>query len=413
MACRNTEDKLKLADMLSTFGMHFIEGGWPSVDTVDEAFFKRARQELSPSCFHKLVAMLPFAEGGREEEDRERARDSLALNVRNFGLAFTVLGADGEWVSKGCLARLVGQIKIIKEWERTAEGKLKTFVHLHNGFDAWRQDSSALLEIMSTLQEAGADALVVVDSGGIGTPWEISAMAKEMLQRKRTQEHGTWLGVSCSDNLELAAASALYAAKEGMELVTGTVNGLDGTTDLTTVIPVLQLKMKLELVEGQALRTLTRLSRTVNEQMNLPHRSNQPFVGNSAFAHKGGIHVAAVLKNEDSYQHIDPTLVGNQRRVLISELSGRGNIMSKVEEFGMLGQQGGALKSGERQGKDEDWKQRSGEILKSVKELERKGYTFEGAEASVDLMIRRSLPEYRPAFTVVEYQVYNYDIEPT
>eukprot|EP00960_Hanusia_phi_P015945 470358-Hanusia_phi.AAC.1 len=411
--CRNTEDKLKLADMLSTFGMNFIEGGWPSVNLVDEAFFKRARQELSPSCFQKLVAMAPVVEGVSEEEERRRAKDLLALNVRNLGLAATVLGADGNWVTKESVARLASHIRHVREWEKTTEGRLNIFVHLHNGFDAWRQDKLRLFNIISELQEAGADGLLIVDNGGIGTPWEIAELARELVQRKQARKETTWLGISCSDNLELAAASALYAAKEGMELVTGTVNGLEGTTDLTTVIPVLQLKMKLGLVESQALRSLTRLSRTVNEQMNLPHRSNQPFVGNSAFAHKGGIHVAAVLKNEDSYQHIDPTLVGNQRRVLISELSGRGNIMSKVEEFGMLGQQGGALKTGEKQGKDEEWKQRSGEILKSVKELERKGYTFEGAEASVDLMIRRSLPEYRPAFSVVEYQVYNYDIEPT
>ncbi len=129
---------------------------------------------------------------------------------------------------------------------------------------------------------------------------------------------------------------------------------------------------------------MTSLSRAIDEVANLPHRTNQPFVGNSAFAHKGGIHVAAVLKNEDSYQHINPMVVGNQRRVLISELAGRGNIMSKVEELGMLGQKGGALNGGGgSSGGKEDWKKRSGEILKSVKDLEKKGYTFEGAEASV------------------------------
>jgi len=193
------------------------------------------------------------------------------------------------------------------------------------------------------------------------------------------------------------------------------LNGFGGSVDLAALIPILQLKMGHKMVTAEALAGLTRLSRAIDEQLNLAHRSNQPFVGMSAFAHKGGIHVAAVLKNEDSYQHINPKIVGNQRRVLISELSGRGNIMSKVEELGMLGQQGGALQSADsaKATSKAEWKQRSGDILKSVKDLEQKGYTFEGAEASVDLMIRRTFEEYVPAFSVQSYQVYNTDLSPT
>jgi len=224
----------------------------------------------------------------------------------------------------------------------------------------------------------------------------------------------TLLGVGCREQTELSVAATLYAARQGAGVLAGTVNGFGSCADLAVLIPVLQLKMGHALVSPAALAGLTSLSRAIDEVANLPHRINQPFVGMSAFAHKGGIHVAAVLKNEDSYQHIDPKVVGNQRRVLISELSGRGNIMSKVEELGMLGQKGGALSGGASGGgSTSDWKQRSGEILKSVKDLEKKGYTFEGAEASVDLMIRRTFENYVPAFMVQSYQVYNTDLTPT
>jgi len=227
--------------------------------------------------------------------------------------------------------------------------------------------------------------------------------------------NGSKLGISCKDHAELSVAASVYAAKQGAHVLGGTMNGFGGSVDLAALIPILQLKMGHKMVTAEALAGLTRLSRAIDEQVNLAHRSNQPFVGMSAFAHKGGIHVAAVLKNEDSYQHINPKIVGNQRRVLISELSGRGNIMSKVEELGMLGQQGGALQSADsaKATSKAEWKQRSGDILKSVKDLEQKGYTFEGAEASVDLMIRRTFEEYVPAFSVQSYQVYNTDLSPT
>lgn len=279
----------------------------------------------------------------------------------------------------------------------------KVIVQIHDFFDVVRSDPNTALETVKAASDAGAAVVTLVDSRGAATPWEMQGFFEKAV----AVAGDAVIGAAARDDAELAVAATLCAVRSGARLVQGAINGFENNANLASVIPVLQLKMQKEVIPKDSLAGLTSLSRFLDEQMNQPHKASQPFVGNSAFAHKGGIHVAAVLKNEDTYQHIDPKLVGNQRRVLISELSGRGNIMSKVEEFGMLGQSGGNIKG------DPEWKERSGAILKTVKELEQKGYTFEGADASVDLMIRRSMPTYRPPFAIVEYSVHNEDENPT
>jgi len=405
----NAVDKAKLAVLLDEFGMSIIEGGWPTVYTQDKVFFRRAQNDYPASTRAKLVAMAPAPTDDAPEEaptPEEANAQLLKSKSGHVGLAFTLLGIDNSWLSDTSVEQTCSSLKALKAGldEREEEGG-KVVLQAHNFFDAWREDRAKCESILNKLLDCGVGVLLLVDSGGGATPWEIGETTKEAAAVFGGK--GALVGVGCKDNSELAVASSLYGVKSGAEVVMGAVNGYDSCADLTSIIPILQLKTGRTLVAEERLAGLTKLSRAVDEQVNSAHRINQPFVGQSAFAHKGGIHVAAVLKNEDSYQHINPVVVGNERRVLISELSGRGNIMSKVEEFGMLGQSGGG------QGKNEDWKQRSGGILKTVKDLEQKGYTFEGADASVDLMIRRSMPAYRPAFTVVESMVDNRDVQPT
>ena len=406
----SVEDRIKVAQMLDEFGTHYIEAGWPTVNPRDRVFFVRALDELEPQAFRKLVAMAPLMGEGGDDNPVQVSEALLNTGAACVGVALNVAaltsGADAVRVLQETLRLLV-----------LDDAKRTVVVQLHNAMHAYKDDPSGVQSVVSAICRGRADLAMLVDSGGTATPWEVEEMVSDL---QCSVDWGkTKLGVGCKEQAELAVASTLYAARQGAEVLAGTMNGFGGALDLASLVPILQLKMGHQIVTPDALAGLTRLSRAINEQVNLPHSNSQPFVGQSAFAHKGGIHVAAVLKNEDSYQHIDPRIVGNQRRVLISELSGRGNIMSKVEELGMLGQKAGPLtrSAGDDRGDERqsgtDWKQRSGDILKTVKDLEQKGYTFEGAEASVDLMIRRTFEEYVPAFTVESYQVYNTDLSPT
>ncbi len=201
-----------------------------------------------------------------------------------------------------------------------------------------------------------------------------------------------------TQDCELAVANSLAAVHGGAVLVQGTINGYGertGNANLTSIIPALQLKMNYETSHGD-ISGLTRLSRFVEEIANQKHVPSRPFVGSSSFAHKGGLHAAAVLKDPRTYQHIDPADVGNERRVLVSELSGRKNIISKAREMGLADPETDA---------NFDWTESAKAVLKQVKELENKGYVFEGAEASVELMIRRTLPNYRPPFQLTDFTV--------
>jgi 2-isopropylmalate synthase len=200
------------------------------------------------------------------------------------------------------------------------------------------------------------------------------------------------LGVHAHNDSDLAVANTMAAVRAGVSHVQGTVNGYGercGNANLCTLIPNLQLKMERDVLPGQQLEELTRTARTVASIANQSLNRQAPYVGQSAFAHKGGIHVAAVRRNPDSYQHIDPALVGNEVRILVSELSGRGNLLSKAEQIGLKGRD----------------KEDMGEILQTIKELEHRGFTFEGAEGSVELMMRRSQPGYQAPFEMLDFMV--------
>jgi len=404
----NPEDRIKLAERLKNFGLDMIEGGWPTVYPLDRIFFKRVQAELTDDVRAALVAMAPVPAAADSEKV---VAELLASGTGHVGLALAAVGAEGVWASEQHVEQAATTIAALVAGLEGGAGR-HVIVHVHNAFDAWRRDREHVATMLRSLVAAGAGVVVLVDSGGGATPWEVDETVQALRGSHRDVLGDALLGVGCRDDSETAVASTLFAARSGAQVLSGCVNGFDLAVDLCTIIPALQLKMHAPMVSRETLAGLTTLSRAVDEQGNSPHRNNQPFVGQSAFAHKGGIHVAAVLKNEDSYQHIDPGIVGNERRILISELSGRGNIMSKVEELGMLGQKGGADSEGGG-AKPPEWKERSAAILRTVKDLEQKGYTFEGADASVDLMIRRSDPGYKPPFEVVEYQVNNHDREPT
>lgn len=240
---------------------------------------------------------------------------------------------------------------------------------------------------MKTAAINGANSVVLCDTNGGSLPWEIEEIVRDV----KGQLGNTAVGIHTHDDGGMGNANTLAAVRAGANQVQGTINGYGervANANLCIVIPDLQLKMGRDCVPPEKLRDLTELSRYVAEVANLTHDSHYPFVGASAFAHKGGIHVAAMLKNPLSYQHIDPTLVGNQQRSVVSELSGRGNIVDKAVQFGL---------------DTESLDLRR--VLDQIKTLENKGFTYEGAEASVELMLRRTHPAYVPPFELIDFMV--------
>ncbi|RME51935.1 MAG: citramalate synthase, partial [Caldilineae bacterium] len=243
----------------------------------------------------------------------------------------------------------------------------------------------------------GADAIVLCDTNGGCLPWQIAEIVRAVQTELfgadgelRPPAANVTLGIHAHNDSDTGVANTLEAVRAGCTHIQGTINGYGercGNANLVSVIADMQLKMDCQLVSPEKLKGLTELSRFVNELANLPHNTHQPFVGQSAFAHKGGTHVNAVVKNVMSYQHVDPAHVGNQTRVLVSELSGKDNIAVKREEFGLYG----LTREEERA------------VLRQIKHLENAGFAFESAEASVDLLLRRQKSDYAPPFKLIDY----------
>ncbi len=242
-------------------------------------------------------------------------------------------------------------------------------------------------DTLAAAVEGGADCVVLCDTNGGSLPWEVI----QLMEKAREAFPGMEFGIHTHNDGELAVANSLAAVQAGAVHVQGTINGYGercGNANLCSIIPDLELKMGYTCVPEGGLRHLTHLSRTVAEIANLAPDNHLAYVGKSAFAHKGGIHVAAVRRNVDSYQHIDPVTVGNEMRILVSDLSGRGNLMSKAEEFGLDVSSDAAVR-----------------VLEDIKVLENAGYVFEGAEASVAVRLHRQQPGYEPIFNLVDFTV--------
>ena len=386
-------DKLKIASRLDEFGVHYIEGGWPGSNPKDAAFFERAR---SMHFKHAKIAAFgsTLKKGLRPEQD-----SNIQALLASGTSVVTLVGKSWDLHVKDVLeATLEENLRMITESVVYFKTHGKEVVYdAEHFFDGYQVNPSYALKTLFAAAEAGADILVLCETNGGALPWEVEAIVSQV-----KAEFTRWsslyptlphkpLGIHSHDDSGCGVANALAAVRAGAVQVQGTMNGYGervGNANLVTIIPDLQLKMGKICVPAENLAQLARLSYFVAEIANLPHDTHQPFVGHSAFAHKGGIHVAAMLKNEKSYQHIDPALVGNQRRTVVSELSGRGNVVDKGREFGI----------------DVSSDQAS-QALAMIKSLEAQGFTFEGAEASVSVMLSRMQPGYQPPFELVDFLV--------
>ena len=387
------EDKLKIAQRLANFDMDYIEAGWPGSNPKDAEFFQRAKSELSEAARAKLVA---FGSTRRKNISAKDDPQIKALVDSNVPTVCMVAKAHPWQVTEILRADLDENLEMISDSVSYLCSKgINVMVDLEHFFDGYKADEDYVMKCCEAAVDAGASCLVMCDTNGGTMPWEVSKITSKLV--RHFQPFCT-IGIHCHNDCGMAVANSVSAANSGAGLVQGTINGIGertGNADLCSIIPSLALHVDSSMTCKNNLQELTNLSRFFDEILNRTPFSAAPFVGNSAFAHKGGLHVAAMERSPLSYQHIEPELVGNQMRVLISELSGRQNIMGKMKE--MFG--------------DDNKKQsdRALAILNRVKDLENQGYTFEGAEASVDLMILHGTEGYCPPFEVLDYSVQVYD----
>ncbi len=401
------DDKLHIAARLDAFGVDYIEGGWPGSNPKDMEFFERAARELGLRRA-RLTAFGSTCRRDTEPEADQQIQLLLQANtpvISLFGKSWDLHVRDVLQTSQEENLRMIrASIACL-----TARGK-EVIYDAEHFFDGFKDNPSYALATLREAIAGGASCIVLCDTNGGSLTWEVSEIVAAVhgslfagdVQLSKSGSNGkagrpsgvgsVTLGIHAHNDSDSAVANSLAAVRSGCTHVQGTINGYGercGNANLVSIIANLQLKMGYDLISSENMASLTDLSHYVNELANLRPNTHQPFVGQSAFAHKGGTHVNAVLKNVDSYQHIEPAAIGNQSRVLVSELSGKDNITIKADEFGVEGLS----------------REKERAVLQQIKELENNGFAFESAEASVDLMLRRSQPKYQPCFTLIDYTV--------
>ncbi len=378
-------DKIAVARRLDSLGMHYVEGGFPGSNEKDKAFFDEMKEQ--PLERAKLVAF-----GGTRKPGSNVTEDFnvVALREAETPVVTFVGKAIASQVESVLSTTREENLAMVRESvEYMASIGREVHFDAEHFFDGFKEDPDYTLSVLSTAFRAGAQYLILCDTNG-------GAMTDELVQAIRAVQEtvpGAKLGIHTHNDCDLAVANSLAAVRAGVEQIQGCLNGYGercGNANLSSVIPNLQLKMGLQVVEDYQLQEITSASRYVAELANLPFNGLSPFVGGSAFAHKAGYHVAAVVKDPMTYQHIEPELVGNGRRVLVSELSGRRNIEYKLTERGHDLPLTPAEKTA---------------LLNLVKQMESRGYQYETADASFELLALRSRPTYRAPFELEDFLV--------
>jgi 2-isopropylmalate synthase len=377
----SVEDKVKIACALDRLGVSYIEGGWPGSNPKDAEFFRRIR--AVPLARARVAAFGSTRRAGIRCEDDA----SLLALVEAETPVVTLVGKSSTLhvdrvleTSREENLRMIGES--VAFFKRLGREVIYDAEHF---FDGSRLDAGYALATLCAAADAGADAIVLCDTNGGELPDVVGARVAEV----RTHVSAP-LGIHPHNDAGLAVANALAAVRAGCLQVQGTVNGYGercGNLDLVPLIATLQLKLGYEVLAPEALRRLTEVSAFVAAVANQHPDPHAPYVGRSAFAHKGGIHVAAMAKVADSYQHIDPALVGNEMRVVVSEVAGRRNVRLRAEALG--------LTAGENEAP----------VLQRIKELEHRGFQFEAAEGSFEMLVRRASPDYRAPFELLDFTV--------
>ena len=379
------EDKLEIAQALDALGVDYIEGGYPLSNPKDAAFFTAVRKR-GLRCAKLAAFGMTRRKGVSAEQDTgmKALLDSEAPVVTIVGKTWDLHVREVLRVSEDeNLAMIADSLALM-----VARGR-ETIYDAEHFFDGYQANAEYALRTLRAARDAGASCLVLCDTNGGSTLAQGARTVKAVAEALP----GVKLGIHCHNDCDLAVANTLMAVRHGVRHVQGTVNGIGercGNADLTAVIPNLAVKYGYDVLRPGTIKRLTETSRFVYEAANLNFRDNQPFVGAAAFAHKGGMHVHAVQRNVHTYEHMDPELVGNQRRILVSELSGASNIAATApKKFGLA-----------------DDRDAQRKVLQRLMELENEGYQFEAAEASFEMLIRKTLGEkwYRPLWTLDHYR---------
>ncbi len=377
-------DKLNIAQKLDELGIHFIEGGYPGSNPKDDEFFQKAKTLALANSV--LVA---FGNTRRAKIKAEAAANLQAL-VNAGAKVVTIVGKSSELqVTRVLETTLEENLSMIADSVAYLRSKgLTVFFDAEHFFDGFKANPDYSLRCLTAAAEAGASCLALCDTNGGMLPNEI--VDAVVAVKKVTSVP---LGIHAHNDSELAVANSLAAVSAGVTQVQGTINGYGercGNANLCSIIPNLKLKMGIDCITDEQLARLAEVSHYVNETANLAPDTSLPYIGASAFSHKGGLHVSAMMKWNDSYQHIDPSKVGNRQKVVISELSGRGNILYQAKELGLdLPPTGKETKK----------------LLEEIKLLESRGFQYENAEASFELLIHRAKPDYQPPFKLVDFMV--------
>ena len=381
----SVEDKVKIAYKLDELGIKYIEGGWPGSNPKDAEFFERAKKLKLKQAQIAAFSMTRRANVAVEKDENIKALLDAETPVVTFvGKSWDlhvikVLETSLE-ENLGMIADSIAYMK--------SKGK-KVFYDAEHFFDGYKANPGYAMQTIKAAAKAGADCIVLCETNGGVLPDDVADIVAKVKQELPKAN----LGIHAHNDSELGVANSLAAVKSGVTQVQGTINGLGercGNANLVSIIANLKLKYGNDCISDAQLAKLKETSAYLYEILNRAPNPFQPYVGESAFSHKGGMHASAVAKVEHSYQHIEPEKVGNKKRVTVSELSGRSNVITKAKEFGIdLSKHKDVAKK----------------VVDTVKEMENKGFAFEGAEASFELLLRRELPGYKKPFDLVDFMV--------
>lgn len=378
------EDKLRIAQKLNELGIHYIEGGWPGSNPKDIGFFKKMKKI---SLSHSKIA----AFGSTRRAKLKPGNDpNIQALLESDAPVVTIFGKTWDLHVKDALRISPEQnLELIYDSLDYLKSKVEeVFYDAEHFFDGYKNNPEYALKTLLAAQEAKADCIVLCDTNGGTLTHEVQEIINKIKDKITTP-----LGIHCHNDAETAVSSSIMAVYSGAQHVQGTINGYGercGNANLCSIIPNLKLKLKADCISDEQMTKLVEISRYIDEMANLRSWSHRPYVGKSAFAHKGGVHVSAIQRNPETYEHIKPELVGNRQRVLVSDLSGRSNILYKAQEANI----------------DIDSKDPAvQEILDTLKKLENQGFQFEGAEASFELLMKKALGKRKKFFDLKGFRV--------
>lgn len=380
----SVRDKIHITKILDSWGMDYIEGGWPGSNPKDISFF-REMQEIRL----KNAKLAAFGSTNHPKNKVENDPNIEAL-LQSKTPVCTIFGKSWDFHVKEALRIPLGKnLQIIQDSIRYLRKKgIEVIFDAEHFFDGFKADPRYALKVLEAALEGGATNLGLCDTNGGSLPDEIAGITREV----RENFSDIHLSAHCHNDSGLAVANSIVMVEEGANMVQGTINGMGercGNADLISIIPNLLLKLGYDARVKKKLGNLTEISLKVSEITNLAHNDKAPYAGKSAFAHKGGIHVSAIARNPKTYEHLNPAEIGNKRRVLVSELSGRSNLLMKAHELEI---------------ELSDKPELQGEIVQKLKEMENLGYHYEGAEASFELLIKKIMGRYKPFFYLRGYR---------